>query len=726
MRSIYLKTFSLLLLITQSISAQGISSDPEKHEQEILQSGAIKVISNRADMISGGSALVELIPPSTVAFKDLEIELNGQTVKSAFARRSNHRVMGKVGEMSIGNNELVMRWQGGGQRILITNHPIGGPVFSGPQIQPWLCNTEEHGLGPALDKQCNGLTQINYLYQPTNNEPGDFAPYDPGNPPSDVANTTTDQGKTVPYIIRIERGTINRSIYKLAVLFDPAQPWAPWEPQAGWNRKLFIPFGGGCGTPHKQTAPLSEGNVLTGYQEVALHKFLSRGWMGVTSGLNALGQNCNEVVSAEAVMMLKEHIEEEYGSIRYTIGRGGSGGSIQQNNIASAYPGLLDGLTTDSTFPDAWTTFTDTTDCHLLNRYFLRTAPFKWLSSTGKASVMGKPSTRNCLTWSVLFGDLGNPRESGGFGIGIARPGCDLDKATTYHPSKNPDGVRCSVQDYQAAIWGPEKDSHAVEQLIDNRGVQYGLQALIDGKITPKQFIDLNARIGGLNTDWEFVPQRMTMSDEAAAIMYRASRHSDPRQLARVPIIDIRNNPNDKDIHQPYFSWVMRERLIAVNGGHGNHIIWEQGGEEYLDKAVFAVDRWLGAIESDTRNLSIETKVLANKPRDIVDTCWIDEKPVTDSHLCRETYPFSGDARIAAGGPLRSYHRKCQLKSLVREDYPVTFTDQQWQLLLDTFPEGVCDWSKEPIGYQPSIPWMDYSHGPGGTPAGPAPRSTNL
>ena len=33
--------------------------------------------------------------------------------------------------------------------ITITNHPIGGPVFSGPQIQPWLCQPG------AVDKQCN-------------------------------------------------------------------------------------------------------------------------------------------------------------------------------------------------------------------------------------------------------------------------------------------------------------------------------------------------------------------------------------------------------------------------------------------------------------------------------------------------------------------------------------------------------------------------------------------
>ena len=38
-------------------------------------------------------------------------------------------------------------------------------------------------------------------------------------------------------------------------------------------------------------------------------------------------------------MMLKEHILENYGDIRYTFGEGGSGGSIGQLAVTNAYPG---------------------------------------------------------------------------------------------------------------------------------------------------------------------------------------------------------------------------------------------------------------------------------------------------------------------------------------------------------------------------------------------------
>src|SRR3977135_3241674 len=57
-------------------------------------------------------------------------------------------------------------------------------------------------------------------------------PYTPGSTPADLAMTTTTTGLTVPYVVRVERGTLNRGIYDIAVLFDTtqAQPWTPLAP----------------------------------------------------------------------------------------------------------------------------------------------------------------------------------------------------------------------------------------------------------------------------------------------------------------------------------------------------------------------------------------------------------------------------------------------------------------------------------------------------------------
>jgi hypothetical protein len=73
--------------------------------------------------------------------------------------------------------------------------------------------------------------------------------------------------------------------------------------------------------------------------------------------------------------MLKEHIVETLGEIRYTLSNGASGGSILQHLVANAYPGLLDGIQPSATLQDLWTTNTEAQDCGLLVRYFNSTSP---------------------------------------------------------------------------------------------------------------------------------------------------------------------------------------------------------------------------------------------------------------------------------------------------------------------------------------------------------------
>jgi hypothetical protein len=87
-------------------------------------------------------------------------------------------------------------------------------------------------------------------------------------------------------------------------------------------------------------------------------------------------------------MMLKEHIAETYGSIRYTIGAGCSGGSIQQHVIAADYPGLLDGIQPNCSYQDSWTTANEVNDCHLLRNYFNTVAPGTF--SAGAAGCGGR------------------------------------------------------------------------------------------------------------------------------------------------------------------------------------------------------------------------------------------------------------------------------------------------------------------------------------------------
>ncbi|MDX6667980.1 MAG: hypothetical protein QOK04_1360, partial [Solirubrobacteraceae bacterium] len=171
----------------------------------------IRVLSNRADLISSGDALVAVDPPKGVRASAVRVTLGRRDVTSAFAVRADGHLAGIVSGLANGPNTLIARIGGRpATQITITNHPNGGPVFAGPQVHPWKC---EQG---ALDVQCNKPAVFTYVYKSTDSSKHGLQPYDPRNPPSDVATTTTDQGVSVPFVVRVETGYQDRDQYKIA------------------------------------------------------------------------------------------------------------------------------------------------------------------------------------------------------------------------------------------------------------------------------------------------------------------------------------------------------------------------------------------------------------------------------------------------------------------------------------------------------------------------------
>lgn len=682
----------------------------------------IKVLSNRADLVSGGDALVEIIAPAAADVSGLSVQVGSRDVSSAFAVRRNGRLEGLLRGLDAGPNVVEARLADGrAARLTITNHRKGGPVFAGPQVEPWLCRTEESGLAQHVDRDCNAPTRYLYFYKSTDPAKSGFQPYDPDNPPNDVSTTTTDQGETVPYIVRDERGTIDRSVYDIAVLYDPDQPWKPWAAQGGWNHKLGYTFGGGCAPMHEQTA--NSDPVLDDL-------YLSRGFAVASSGLNVLGNNCNEVVSAEAVTMVKERLTEQYGEVRYTIGNGCSGGSIQQQVIASEYPGLLDGIQPGCSYPDSWTTGMEVVDCSLLLDYF-DSSPLFPPGSQQRALVSGHQNGGPCESWTDVYGfdvTTGDPRIGcEGLILGPQLPTYQ-PPSYVYDPETNPDGTRCTKQDYESAVVGLRPEDGFAENGFDNVGVQYGLTALQSGEILPEQFVDLNEKIGGFDIDYRHQSQRTAADSQTVSTLYRAGRVSNGRQLANVPIIDLRGADN-YEIHTDYHSYAMRARLEQANGTSANQVIFTADTPLVVPPAVteeafLLMDRWLSRIESDGSSRPLAEKVIADKPSGAVDSCYIGAKKVTDRPTCRAAFPYYGAPRIAAGGPLADNVLKCQLKPLDRGDYDVDFTDDQWKRLQGAFPAGTCDWNAAGVGQQPpEAPWVGFAHGPGGRPLGPAPAS---
>ena len=680
---------------------------------------AIKVLSNRADIISGGNALVEIVMPPGVTVEALEVRVDGRDVSDVFARRANGRVVGLVDNLAEGKNELTVRFGGGrGQGLTITNHPIGGPVFSGPQIQPWPC---EEG---ALDEQCNRETRYEYYYKPQGaaegtsvlgqNVGGGFQSYDPDNPPDDVAQTTTDEGETVPYIVRQEIGNLNRSEYRIAVLYMPDQTWEPWAPQSQFNQKLVITHGSGCDTTYgENSAP-----------DVLLDVALSRGFAVMSHALDHNTLNCNVVTQGESLIMTKEHLVETYGELRYTIGTGCSGGAVAQQQMANAYPGLYQGITPACSFPDSWSSRMLYEDYSLLRNYFENPdgwAPGVAWTTREIEAVWGHPNPVNAAVYNTAIAPVIDPSRS--------CPGVPAEDV--YDPDTNPEGVRCSLQDYMVSVLGRRPKDGFAGKPWDNEGVLYGLNGLLDGTLTPAQFVDVNAKVGGRDIDYEWQPERFAGDVFAIAAVYRSGAFNTASNLDQTAIIDLRG-PDPGAFHDVYRTYAMRARLEREHGHAGNQILWRGmvalfGDVTFADDAILAMDEWLAAVEADPRDIPYAQKIVEDRPDTVTDRCTNGAGTDIDTAVCDAVVQIYSTARIEAGMPFTDDVAKCRLKPLIASDYyPATFTGEQWAQLQQTFPTGVCDFSVPGVGQQNTIPWATFKDGPGGKPLGPAPRSQPL
>ena len=468
-----------------------VPADAAKHRKPAL---SISVLSGRADLVSGGSALVA-INLSRSDRKHVKVTLGRRNVTKAFATRADGSFEGLVTRLKLGRSTLQATLPSGwAARITLVNHPIGGPVFSGPQLKPWTC---QQG---ATDSKCNQPATFSYVYKSTNPTKSGFQPYDPSNPPSDVATTTTDQGVTVPFIVRIETGYMDRDQYQISALYQPGKPWSAVAPQQQFDHKLLILHGASCGVDYQTgTAPKTTGDSAGDYA-------LGKGFITMSTALDNTGHNCDLPLEAESLVMAKEHVIKSYGTVRYTIGTGCSGGSLAQQWIANAYPGIYQGILPTCSFPDAWSTATQFLDYHLLLAYFTNVT--KWglgvvWTPVQMGDVLGGPD-------GVQNAEVSDQAQ---YHVAVPTDACaGTTDATRYNPTTNPGGVRCGIQDAAINVFGPEPKSlwsanekklgHGfVRPPIDNVGVQYGLAALEKGEITPADFVDLNAKIGGLDID---------------------------------------------------------------------------------------------------------------------------------------------------------------------------------------------------------------------------------
>jgi hypothetical protein len=701
----------------------------------------VTVLSSRPDQVTGGDALVRVDgPPGRL--DDLRVTRNGEDVTAAFAE-DGRALVGLVDGLRLGGNRISV-WDRRHKvaRLRITNFPVEGPIFSGPHQVPFVCKTIQAGLGePVVDNQdgdgfrvlapdgstagfsrdCSARTQVDWLYRSTAG--GALRPLPAGPRPADVATTTTLDGRTAPFIVRRERGTINRFIYSLAMLADPA---AGETDTSLWNRRLLYFFDGGVAIGRNQGTP--GGSALT-------PDILARGYAIAHSSGTRASVHYNMQLGGETALMTKEHFVERYGVPRYTVGIGGSGGAIQQYLYGQNHPGLLDAAIPEFSYPDMVTQTIHVGDCELLERYMDVTDAAnpkwrdwenrEWLEGLNSSATVanpftGAPGNTECINgWRGLTPLAMNPL-FGTAGAGTER----MDPAlmakvhwTHWEDVKN--------------VYGVGPDGYA-RQTWDNVGVQYGLQALVDGKITPAEFLQLNATVGSWKDPGEMVQEgrpflpvgtfdpwsmrNQRLSPDGGVTPAQRREGSIPAMNAAyekglyfhgdidIPVIDWRPYLEERlDMHNSHQSFASRQRMRDFDGHASNQVIWfSEPGDDRSLEALDVIDEWVltgrrPAAATD-RCFTATGAEIARGPH-----VWDGILDDRAAGVCTARFPLHSTSRIVAGGPLRGGVYKCALqpvsKAIDRGLYGSwePSADERARLA-QIFPTGVCDYTKPDVG----------------------------
>ena len=693
----------------------------------------IEVLSSKPYLVSGGDALVRVtVNDRKVSLGGVRVELNGRNVTGAFRADAGARTLtGLVNGLRNGENGLEVDARGASRaELTLTNYPIEGPMISGPHEFPYECTAQNFEpiagagtVGVSTDGNCSIVRRVHYVYRTTGNA-FRLLPQPYTTLPADLATTSTG----VPFIVRLETGTINRAIYQTAILHDPrsGEP-SPFAPPAAWNGRLVYPLGGGCiGGWYFQGDGLVTPLNAT---------WLSKGHAVASASLNTFGNNCNDLLSSETIIMVKERFIESYGVPTFTIGTGGSGGAYQSNQTGDNYPGTFDGIVTTSSFPDVTTGMVPMHSSRLFELYLV-SRPGRYTvdqvkAMTGYLSVRPQGADGKFLgqleEMSRARGDRMDPRlvfpdeVLGGRGPQFR-----------YDPVTNPFGARGDVYDHTVNVYGVIRNtpvqgfSKFAQRPMDNVGVQYGLRALNSGAITVEDFLDLNANMGGVDIDFNRIPQRTVHYKDATKRAYQGGRIlGGGGGLANMAIITRMGGGDlafNGDVHLRYHAFAIRQRLVNANGHSDNQVV--VGDLAPTELLLDQMGAWLTAVAADTSSRSLAQKVVANKPADAVDACWtsasmtppstkiVERQTLDGPGQCNTLFPKGVPPEYVAGAPMALDVIKCQLKDIDMSDYKVSFTAEQRARLGSIFPDGVCDWSKKGVKQARQVTWASYGPSP--------------
>ncbi|MEV0380904.1 DUF6351 family protein [Nonomuraea sp. NPDC050643] len=688
---------------------------------------ALEVLSSRPDQVSGGDALVRVRQTRGAGLRVLR---NGQDVTSAF-ERTGDGLTGLVTGLAEGDNTITAVAWPYRESLRVRNHSIAGPIFSGEHQYPFLCKTERSGLGPpAVDNQdgqgmrvaggwsrdCFAATVEDRLYRSTD---GTYKPM-PAGRPADLATATLLDGRTVDFVVRRERGVINRFLYSIAMI------------EGAWNGRLIYRFDGGVAIGHDQGT--LGGSALDPYG-------LGRGYAILHSSGTRTSTHYNLILGGETALMVKERFIERHGPPLYTVGVGGSGGAIQQYIYGQNHgTRVIDAAVPQYSYPDMVTQTIHVGDCELLERYMDHDPRWaRWddrtaligmnASDTVANPYTGRPGSDECVNgWRGLTPLTMNP-------LWTSNNDPEWQRM-------DPPGVKETVQwthwDDLRKVYGVDERGHA-RSTWDNVGVQYGLGALTSGVITPEEFLDVNAKAGSWKEAADMVQEGCPFVPSAcpADLDPWSSRNADlgdpaPRRTGDpvairnvrrsglvfggdidLPVIDWRHYLEDQlDMHNAHQSFASRKRMLDHDGQAGNQVIWFTDARpdgprfDQTPEALRVIDAWMANIRRNPAR-----GVVGNRPPDAVDRCFATDGTqlaagprVWDGVLdrrapgaCTRRFPLYSTSRIVAGGPIEGGVYQCRLqpvaKAVARGLYG-SWRPAQDQIarLKQIFPTGVCDY----------------------------------
>jgi len=505
---------------------------PEPPQHDHGKGVELRLLSSPAKYVSGGDARIEVIAAPGL-HKKLQWFLNGRRIDVAL-RSEGNRLEGVVTGFSEGRNVLEVYVKQGVQRdsLEITNYPITGPMWSGPQQHPFVCTTTQSGIDrqPLVEdvspsgtrvfdstgnvigysRDCSIDTFVSYLYRTTGN--AWVALPAGGARPADMSTVTLPDGRSVDFIVRREIGSINRFLYSIAMLAPAGEN--PASPNTSlWNRKLLYWFQGGVAIGHTQ------GTVHSGSLNPDI---LRAGYAIVHSSGNNTGTHYNLQVAGETAMMTKERFIERYGVPQYTVGLGGSGGAIQQYIIGQNQPGVLDAYLPVQSYPDMVTQTIHVGDCELLEHYMDATdrANPKWRTTKNRSWLVGFNAEEGfaavddplaplkvALNYSTAVGSTECVKAWRGLTPLAMNPLYgQAPNQQHYEPQAAIAAIRWTHYDDLRNIYGVDSTG-AARPTWDNVGVQYGLRSLQSGDITPAEFLHVNWNIGGWKHPSEMVQE---------------------------------------------------------------------------------------------------------------------------------------------------------------------------------------------------------------------------